>query len=236
MAHPEPLSHREELSEAARLLARGEEARVVELCDRILALHPNDAEALCMRGMALRMLGTKMLEAAGLNFEQSIAADPHYPKPHYQSIRLARSLDRLEGTIHMYKRRILENRVDPRNYAYLAFALLMAGDPVNALQVVETGLAVGPTDPYLHFTCGEVLRAQGESESAIAAWRNALQYDPEMVDAWYALAEAYEEAGRLIDAEGAWLRLRAVLTGRGAPAEQLAEVDGRLKRLQLDTP
>lgn len=232
MVHPDPPGTPSELLEAARLLARGDEAAAVQACDRFLAGHPEDAEALTLRGMAVRAAAMKLLEAAFADFERAAAADPGYAKAHFQLIRLAPSLGRLDQVIRRYKGRILENKVDPRNYAYLAFALLAAGDAEHARQVAETGLAVGPTDAYLHYTYGEVLRTEGALAEAAAAWERSLQHDAGMIDALYALGEAYEELGRPADAEAAWERLKRLLLHRGAPAEQIAEVEDRLTALR----
>lgn len=217
--------------EAATLLAQGDESAALDRYDRILSSDPQNAEALCMRGVAYRMLGNRMLEAAATSYNKAMEADPSYPKPHFQSIRLAQSLDRLEPCIQMYKRRILENRVDPRNYAYLAFALLTAGDLSSALQIAETGLAIGPTDAYVHYTRGEILRGLGKMTDAIAAWQTALEHDEAMVDALYSLAEGYEQVGMTSDAANAWNNLRSVLVQREAPREQLSEIEQRMAQL-----
>lgn len=219
------------LAQAADHLAAGDEQEAIALYDRLLQDYPDDAEAHCMRGVALRMLGNRMLEAAWHAYERSIQEEANYPKPHFQLIRLAQSLDRLEYVIRTYKQRILQNRVEPKNYAYLGFALLTAGDVQSALQVVETGLAIGPTDAYLHYIRGEILRAKGDLLDAIGAWEQALEHDRSLVDALYSLAEAHEEAGNLHDAIENWQRLTNLLVEQGAPRRQIIEVRQRTEKI-----
>lgn len=231
----EPMGDRTELEslmhEAAKRLGEGRESEAIACYDRILAEHPKHADALCMRGVALRMLGLKTLEAAGRDFESAQREDPSFAKPHFQAIRLARTLERLDGTIKAYKLRIIEDRVNPRNYAYLAFSLLMAGDAENALEIVQTGLAIGPTDAYLHYTHGEILHARGDRVGAIEAWRRAWAHDTAMVDAVYALAEAYEEGGETESAAATWGELLEILRAKGAPPAQCDEIAARMGRL-----
>lgn len=223
--HPERESL---LRQAASLLATGDEQGAIALYDRLLATRPDDAESLCMRGVALRMLANRVLEAAWHDYERAIEADPDFPKPHFQLIRLADSLGRLDQVVRAYKQRILANRVEPKNYAYLGFALLTAGDTDSALRVVETGLAVGPTDPYLHYTRGEILRARGDIAEAVAAWERALLHDASLVDALYALGEVHEDAGRTAQARAVWQQLAARLEELGAPDAQIADVKRRM--------
>lgn len=223
------------LAQAANLLADGDEQGAIALYDQLLRVTPDDAEALCMRGVALRMLGSRILEAAWHDYEHAMRADPHYPKPHFQLIRLAESLGRLDHVVRTYKQRILENRVEPKNYAYLGFALLTAGELDSALQVVDTGLAIGPTDAYLHYTRGEILRATDDLEAAVTAWEQALKYDGLLVDALYSLGETYEETGCELEASHTWQRLVTLLEEQGSPEAQIAEVRQRLEKVPEKT-
>src|SRR5690606_11676828 len=119
----------------------------------------------------------------------------------------ARLLDRLsEGeavpalrqNIHRRGAELLAPLDEPRDRLERARALVRAGDPAAA-EALLAPLLEGPLAAGAHRALGDALRARGEGEAALRAWRRALALaPPSSADApvRLAIAEAELAAGR----------------------------------------
>lgn len=105
---------------------------------------------------------------------------------------LERQIERLEARFQSEPR--------GRIFASLADAYRRAGDLERARELVEQGVARHPAFVSGHVVAGCVYRDRGDDVSAVAAFRRALELDPENVVALRNLAELEEAAGRLAEA------------------------------------
>jgi predicted O-linked N-acetylglucosamine transferase (SPINDLY family) len=76
-----------------------------------------------------------------------------------------------------------------------------AGRPEDALRRYETALLEFPDSAELHAMLGNVLRALGRHDEAVAAYRKSTLLKPVLAAAWYNLALTEHELGDVEDAE-----------------------------------
>jgi tetratricopeptide (TPR) repeat protein len=87
------------------------------------------------------------------------------------------------------------------NYIVLGYVYLYQQHYEQALEEMERGVVLGPTDALSYAALAEVLSRVGKTEAALEAAARALRLKPNMVDSHldsvgsaYAVAERYEEA------------------------------------------
>ncbi len=124
--------------------------------------------------------------------------------------------------------------IDPKHAdaLYLLGMLeLSGGAPASALEYIDAAIAVRADQPAFHYTRGEALRASGQLEAAVAAFRRALSLDDGDADWWNELGltlealtqsdaamEAYTNAlARNPDCVPAMCNLANLNTRRGDP-------------------
>jgi cellulose synthase operon protein C len=76
-----------------------------------------------------------------------------------------------------------------------------AGDPAAALAALDTARRVAPMRADVHKHIGDIARRLGDTEGAIAAYRNALSLDSHFAIVRYQLARVYIERKELREAE-----------------------------------
>ena len=76
-----------------------------------------------------------------------------------------------------------------------------AGDPAAALSALDTARRVAPMRADVHKHIGDIARKLGDTEGAIAAYRNALSLDSQFAIVRYQLAKVYVERKELREAE-----------------------------------
>ena len=76
-----------------------------------------------------------------------------------------------------------------------------AGDPAAALSALDTARRVAPMRADVHKHIGDIARKLGDTEGAVAAYRNALSLDSQFAIVRYQLAKVFIERKELRDAE-----------------------------------
>src|SRR5215208_2450232 len=82
-----------------------------------------------------------------------------------------------------------------------AGACVEAGDPAAALAALDTARRVAPVRADVHKHIGDIARRLGDTEGAIAAYRNALSLDSQFAIVRYQLARVYMERKEWREAE-----------------------------------
>jgi len=100
----------------------------------------------------------------------------------------------------------------------------------------DRALALGPTFAQVHFTAGLVHAAGGGYVTAIENFQQALQIDPANGDAMRELANAYDGAGRIADAEATFRRTVELRPDSWAACKELGSFYNRQGRLQEALP
>src|SRR5215471_10243678 len=113
------------------------------LYERALAESP-DERVLNDYGYLLYAHARRELRRAVELYEQAIALDPGYDKPHYQLIMARAALQEQEVAVGMYEGRLRDAPDEVREHRFLATAYLQAWAFDRALAVAEAGLRLAP--------------------------------------------------------------------------------------------
>jgi tetratricopeptide (TPR) repeat protein len=152
---------------------------------------------------------------------------------------------RLEGAMaHFRSGRLNEaqaeledmRRHQPGNATTSHFLGLVAhrqGDHARAFQLLEEAVALNQAVPYFHGNLGEVYRATGHFDDAVASCRKAVELYPVYPEALNTLGAALKELGELKEAEEVLLRaieFKPDLAAAHANFGNVLRATGRLER------
>jgi predicted Zn-dependent protease len=96
----------------------------------------------------------------------------------------------------------------------LAFQLIKEGRYEDALPYAESAVLADPTHFATHNALGRVLLELDQTDRAIAELEKSAELAPNSVQTWFALARAYQRAGRTEDVKRArdtFVKLEAAL-------------------------
>jgi predicted O-linked N-acetylglucosamine transferase (SPINDLY family) len=232
------------LTRAVELYRCGHSADAERLCNAVLRLAPDDADALSLLGEILLANGEPARAAHAL--ERLIALRPLDAAAQR---RLATAW--LETGRAADAARVLRTAIDlePRSvraHNNLGKALLQLGAVADAIACFEAALELDARHALAHHNLGLALRASGDLERAQAAFERALALEPRLFDAWVSRGAVLTELRRFEAAlrclDGA-LALRPgdaeALYGKAAALRKLnrlAEALGALDALLTSTP
>ena len=192
------------LTEAKALQRQGDFAEAEVAYRRVLALEPDNAEALNNLGNVLRTL-KRPAEAVFL-LRKALAARPEHPAI-LSNLGLALGdLRQFTEAAECHRRAVA---IDPKlapGHNNLGLALKELGLPAEAEESYRRALALNPDFAEALNNLGNVLRARGRLEESIAAFERAVALKPSYADAYNNLGNALSDLGRLDDAEMAYRR------------------------------
>ena len=190
--------------------------------DKIIRTGDSDAEDYFSCGVLYqyRMMDCADMAVAMLKLACQEAQEPALKlRVRLQQITLAQQL----GAADVYAARQMEavaaEDAGPEEYIVLLAALHSCGRDAEGARWFRRGVEQFPENAYLYYYGGLIRAGLGEREEAIACWERVLALDPDFADARYAIAEAYEQAGRTEDARRAWKQLAVRLEGQGYEIE-----------------
>jgi Tfp pilus assembly protein PilF len=161
---------------------RGEYRAAVADLDRALALVPDDARGLALRGEYARTLGRH--DDALRDLARAVALDPahDYAWASLGATRLALG-DPAAALADLG--RALALRPDyPWALIRRARVWRALGDPARQLADLDRAVTLQPDSPWAHCERGDALRTAGRDEEALAAYDLALALDPEYASAY----------------------------------------------------
>jgi tetratricopeptide (TPR) repeat protein len=208
-------------------------AEVVRRYQEALSGSPADPHLLTRYGFMQECHGRRAIEAAAECYQQAIAADPGYDKPHWQLIGALAAIGQAGQAVTRYRQLADELPVEPRWLRFLASACLRAGDHEQAARAIAAGLAVAPDDPSLLEQQGDLYAAAGQPEDALASWQRAYSVAPDDygISMRYSAADLLERLGRPAEAAQEWRFIVDWCEARGLSIEA-AWPKRELRRLQ----
>jgi tetratricopeptide (TPR) repeat protein len=186
------------VAHAIRLHAEGKLEQALEICEKLLAENPDNAEALHMKGLAL--VDRDAAAAALFLLERAVALQPRIPEFSNSLGICLRKLGRTTEALDAYARAIELNR----NFvqAYLNLAQLSADLEIfdQAERAARAALTIEPELIAARHTLARALQGQGKYEELERTARETLALDSGQVDSWLYLGQALRERNRLDEA------------------------------------
>ena len=127
--------------EANAALERGDAALAESRCREVLMLHPDDAAAWMLLGIALRQRDPIAAQAA---LTRALELDPHHPDARFHLGNLYRGQRRFAEAIAAYESVLARAPAHPGLQNNLGLALEGAGEPERALAAYRAALARDP--------------------------------------------------------------------------------------------
>jgi tetratricopeptide (TPR) repeat protein len=226
---------------------RGEAARSLEFADRALALEPNDAQSLWLKGSAQFNLGrpAEALET----LEAATRSDSTRVQVWLTLARVAENQDRIPVVARAYGRVVQLDEDDAEAWFQLAAAEARLGHFGAADSALTHAVDLNPMRPGEVFLRGWIRESTGRREEAIGLYRHHLELHPDdqvtrsrLVDLLareQRYAEAYEEARHITRARPGdldVLQAEADLAFKSGHARDGAQALDRLRGVAPDDP
>jgi hypothetical protein len=157
---------------------------------------PREAKKLYENGAHAASEGN--IEEAVAFFRRALEIAPNYLYALNDLGAQLLKLDRLEESIAVLRKAV---EIAPRSYSprmNLAVALLSSSKPAEAQAEIAVALAERPDEPNTHYVSGQIERALGNRDKAIAAFDKALlTSNGRLLACLIHLGKLYEETGNL---------------------------------------
>jgi tetratricopeptide (TPR) repeat protein len=160
---------------------------------------PDRREMVLMAGRGSYMMATRQTAAAGKAFEALVARYPETPNIHY-AYAVYLLIEQPAKAIEEFKRELEIQPNDPESLMQIAYQNLKDSDPTSALPWAKQAVEAAPNVFAAHRALGEALVGTGEVEEGIAQLEIAINQAPDSPGTHFALAKAYQRAGRADDA------------------------------------
>jgi tetratricopeptide (TPR) repeat protein len=188
---------------------------------------PDRREMVLMAGRGSYMMATRQTAAAGKAFEGLVARYPETPNIHY-AYGVFLLIEQPAKAIEEFKRELEIQPNDAESLMQIAYQNLKDSDPASALPWAKQAVEAAPNVFAAHRALGEALVGTGDVEGGIAQLQIAINQAPDSPGTHFALAKAYQRAGRADDAakeRAEFVRLdRLARTNRSGP-ESVGGID-----------
>ena len=196
---------------------------------------PDRREMVLMAGAASYMMATRMTDAAGKAFEGLVARYPETPNIHY-AYGVFLLIEQPAKAIEEFKRELEIQPNDPESLMQIAYQNLKDSDPASALPWAKQAVDAAPNVFASHRALGEALVGTGDVEGGIAQLAIAIRQAPDSPGTHFALAKAYQRAGRANDAakeRAEFIRLDRLARTNRSGSQSVGGID--MERLEPGT-
>lgn len=181
----------------------GDRAQAETLCQQILRLAPDHADAAHLLGILLFQRGDT--KAALTQVEKAIAAAPQ-PSFHNSLGNILKATGRLDAAAESYRQAVAAQPAYPEAHCNLGNCLRLMHRPAEAASCYRTAIAQQPGNVAAHTNLGLVLTEMGQYADAIASCRKAVELKPDHAIAHINLGNALKESGAPNEAEASYMR------------------------------
>jgi tetratricopeptide (TPR) repeat protein len=182
---PDPLGD-PRLTQAAASLDRNDADGAMSPLAVRIGEHPHDAHALNATADRLKRSG-RYGESEAL-LVRALAAAPRFAEARFNLALVLHRQDRFEAALIEVERLLAD---EPTKLAYLslkAAVLVRLARYEAAIDIYGAMLARAPVNARGWMRYGHVLRTVGRSADCIAAYRQAINHEPSLAEAWWSLA------------------------------------------------
>ncbi len=181
------------LAEAARLGQGGQLKKAASCCKQVLAIAPDNVEALHLLGLVALQSGRP--EEALRRFRAAVEINSRFAAAHNHAGVALCALGRLDEGIASYRQAVGCAPNDPNAHHNLGVALLRARKHSEAIAVLERALELAPGNVEALNTLGNALRDLGELDRAAARYHKAAEIAPGLARTWNNLGVLYHRMG-----------------------------------------
>lgn len=175
-----------ELLAVTNHLHEGRILRAEEIARSFMRKHPRHIEGMRLLADIGSRLGVH--EDADFLLETAIDLDPENIQLRIDHIQVLRKRQKFAQALTSARDLLDRDPDSPVFQSLYAIESMQAGDYEGALEMFDQVLKKLPDDPATLTSRGHALKTYGQSEDAIASYRDAIAADPHNGDAWYALA------------------------------------------------
>ncbi|MEE2761695.1 MAG: tetratricopeptide repeat protein, partial [Pseudomonadota bacterium] len=190
-------------------LVSGRSGEAIQICDRVLIRQQQNAEALHIKGLALRAQND--LESAADLIARAAKAAPKRADIHYNLGITLTGAGQLEAAESAYRCAIQLDDGNANYHNNLGSLLSRLGRPEEAIECFATALSIDETHVQALSNKGSALLDLDCPEEAAAVLERAIKLAPEYADGFSNLGNAYVAMGdssRGIETYGAAIKLR----------------------------
>ena len=192
------------LSEAVRLHRDGQLDQAAALYRKVLAAHPDSADALHLLGMVA--LQQNQAQTAAELIRKAIALNNREAAYHFHLALAMQTLNDIESAVAGYRRALALKPDDPDIYNNLGNALAAQHKLEDAAAAFRRALALRPGNAVVHNNLGNVQGSQGLWEEAEASFRKAAALEPGYSGAFVNLGNLLRDKNDLHAAENCYRR------------------------------
>ena len=203
---------------------RGNLDEAVKALRQVLALEPNNNEAVALLGASLTQAG-QAAEAAALLEAYARAHEPDVEVLTSQAHALARSGRTKDALATLARARELDSS-NAMVLVHTATVLLMTGDRTGARGQFDAALAMNPDLPRAHSSLGILDLEDGRTAEAVAHWKTATAADAREFQTMLVAGLSWGRAGRTAEA-----RVALQFFVDNAPADRFAGEIARARAL-----
>lgn len=165
-----------------------------QVCQQILAVDPNDIDALHLAGLIACHVG---LDEVGIGFfRRAIALNNRIPAIHLNLAEAYRGAGKWDEAIRHYRLAIGLEPKFAEAHANLATAYLQQGKLDAAVAGYRKSLSLAPGNAQACNNLGTALDKQGKFDEAVAAFRQAIAARPDYAEAHYNCGNALQKLKR----------------------------------------
>lgn len=184
---------------AVELMRGGDAAGALPELERAVDLDPGNPEFLKDLGNARKALG--QIEAAAECYRRSLDRAPDYTAARYNLGLTLRELNRLEEAESQFRRIHEQDPGDVDSLFNLADVLSARSRFEESARMYRAALDLAPDNPYLCLEYAKVQRrVPGQLEASLESLGRCLAIKPDFADAHNALANIFQDEGRLDEA------------------------------------
>ena len=166
----------ETLVEAARQYQAGNHEDAKDLCEKIIAEEPDNADALNFLGLINYQTGAHAAAADWIS--RALATDPENAAFHYNLGETLRAQEKDEEAIASYYRALSFDPGFVDAYTNLGLLCLSQERLPEAADVLRRAAAYMPTDGAAFARLGAAQEGRGDLEEALATFARAIRFDP----------------------------------------------------------
>jgi predicted O-linked N-acetylglucosamine transferase (SPINDLY family) len=193
---------------AIELFRRGQVREAEAVCERRLALAPNDGDTLSLLAEILLAGGSN--DRAAVVLTEIIALRPEDAAARRRLGATLLALGRAVEAADVLRASIRLEPASPRAHNNLGQALLQLERTPDAIASFEAALRLDPRYAIAHNNLGLAYTASGEPSLALDCLRRAIALDPSLVIAVMNMALVFDRCDQPVDALGAYERALAV--------------------------